>query len=172
MSRPGRPADEPDAAAAMLLATREELARADAKATTLFASTGVVFGAVLSGLLSGRWSPPRIDDGPAQVLWWLGAGAAVTALVLLACALFPRTRRDRRHGRITAYYEDVVRLGRAGLVRAVERGTISAHGNTVDQLYELSRLVHRKYGLIKVAMGGLGLACLFCAAALLRTGLG
>ena len=98
----------------MLLATREELARADAKATTLFASTGVVFGAVLSGLLSGRWSPPRIDDGPAQVLWWLGAGAAVTALVLLACALFPRTRRDRRHGRITAYYEDVVRLGGPG----------------------------------------------------------
>ncbi len=127
MARRTSRSDGPPAPGAdILLAARDELVRADAKATTLFATSGVAVGAVLTGLLSGQWSPSRIHGGLAQGIWWLGAAAAGVALVCLAAAMHPRTRRRRRDGRLAAYFGDVVMLGPDELDRALAGGARAA----------------------------------------------
>jgi|KBSSwiStaDraftv2_1062776.scaffolds.fasta_scaffold737861_2 hypothetical protein len=135
--------------ARVLAATREELVRADAKATTLFATTGVAVGALLSGLLSGQWSPLRLQAGAPAWLWWAGAAATVAALTALAGAMYPRTRRSRARTDVAAYFGDVVRIGRDELDRAL---AVPDTAVVVDQVYEISVIVARKYALIKMAL--------------------
>jgi len=44
-----------DRASVLHSETREELARADAKATTLLSVTGLIIGALLAGAIAGDW---------------------------------------------------------------------------------------------------------------------
>lgn len=154
----------PEAGRLVLTATREELTRADAKATALFAGVGVALGAILSGLLAGQWSPLRLHGSAAPVLWWAGASCAVAALTMLAAALYPRTRARHDRAGVVAYYGDVVRLGPAELTRALT-GTDTAP--LVDQVRVLSAIVARKYALIKAAFPLLAAAAVLCGAAVL-----
>lgn len=87
------------------------------------------------------------------------------ALVCLAAAVYPRTRRRGRDSRITAYYGDVTRRIPAELARALAREPGAA--TTADQVYKVSRIVERKYALIKVAFGAIGLGALLCATSVL-----
>lgn len=150
-----------DRGADILRAAREELARADAKATTLFAIAGVAVSAVLGGVISGQWSPTRLQGDLAQWTWWTGTVATAVALVCLGAAVYPRTRRRGRDPRVTAYYGDVRRRSRAELARSLARDPESAI--VVDQVFEVSQIVERKYALIKIAFCATGLGALFCA---------
>ena len=151
----------------LLRAAREELARADAKATTVFAAVGVVVGAVLSGLVGGQWSPMPIPGGPALWTWWAAAVAVGAALVCLAGVLYPRTWRRGHDAGVVAYFGDVLRLTPDELRRALSTGAAATRASTVDQLRELSRIINRKYALIKVAFGLLGAAPLLSVASVL-----
>src|SRR5690242_8638023 len=91
--------NSPDAAdpttsylADLLKDTREELARADSKAALLLAGTGVVVGAVLAGLLGGRWTPFSLDNR-VEWIWWLGVGSAAAGIFSIAAAVYPRIHR-------------------------------------------------------------------------------
>ena len=70
-------------AAALHRETREELARADGKATTLLGVVGLILGALLAGIIAGNWSPNHLGCFE-EMIFWLGAvgaaaaGAAVT----------------------------------------------------------------------------------------------
>jgi hypothetical protein len=86
----------------LLAETREELNRADAKAAMLFAIFGIAFGAVLAGLIAGDWSPRDLAAG-AQVVWWLGAAAAVAPLAALSAAVWPRIDSNHASGRVIYY---------------------------------------------------------------------
>ena len=86
----------------LLAETREELNRADGKAAMLFAIFGIAFGAVLAGIIAGDWTPRELAAG-AQVVWWLGALAAVAALVALSAAVWPRVDSDHTSGRVTYF---------------------------------------------------------------------
>lgn len=154
-----------DRGADLLRTAREELARADAKATTLFATAGVAVSAVLGGVVSGQWSPTRLHGDLARWTWWMGTAVTAVALVCLAAAVYPRTRRRGRDGRITAYFGDVTRRTSAELAHALARESGAA--NTADQVYEVSRIVERKYTLIKVAFCATGLGALLCATSVL-----
>ena len=86
----------------LLAEAREELNRADNKASMLFALFGIGFGAVLAGIIAGDWKPSGLAVG-AEVVWWLGAGAAVAALVALGAAVWPRLESDYALGRVTYF---------------------------------------------------------------------
>src|SRR4051794_29761262 len=90
----------------LLKETREELAKADAKASMLGAAALVVVGAVLGGIIANNWSPAQIGAGLWRATWWLGVGFTLGALVCFGAAVFPRLRAAEI-GRVT-YFKDVV----------------------------------------------------------------
>ncbi len=104
----------------LLAETREELHRADGKAAMLFAIFGISFGAVLAGLIAGDWSPRDLAAG-AQVVWWLGAVAAVAALVALSAAVWPRLDSNHASGRVTYFAHVTGYRTRVALREAIER---------------------------------------------------
>lgn len=163
MQPPDSPKDAAhDLARRLLSETREELARADGKAQILLAVSGVVVGVVLGGAISGDWSPTDLDRC-AQVLWWIGVGAAAIGICGLGYAVFPRllTTDDAR----ITYFEDALRFKDCpalseGLVAEAARGD-----RDVEQLLRLSRLAHRKYLAIQISMSALLAAATLCSVA-------
>jgi hypothetical protein len=137
---------------AILASAREEIARADAKASILFASTGVVVGALVAALLAGSWNPSKLHSF-ATVFWWIGATLIAAALLCLGCCVYPRVSRRRNTGATTvAYYGDVWNLTvaqvRAGLVSALADPETAL----LDQLTQVSRVVWVKYQLIRMGL--------------------
>jgi hypothetical protein len=53
---------------ALLEESREELGRADGKASILFAASGVVVSVLLAGAIARKWDPTEL--GWFQLLWW------------------------------------------------------------------------------------------------------
>jgi hypothetical protein len=148
----------------LLLETREELGRADGKAQILLASSGVVIGVVLGGIIGGDWSPVDLSC-PGTSLWWAGVGSAALAIGALGFAIFPRLTLAAP-GRVT-YFEDVRRHEDCAsllphLNSEAERGERDA-----EQLLRLSRIAHRKYRAIQVAIGALLAALMLCIAGLI-----
>lgn len=137
---------------------REEVVRADTKASTLFGLLGVAFGVVLAGLIAGTWSPADLR-APAQLLFWAGAIGAGAAMVLLGSAIWPRITHleDREE---VAYFGHVAAYPRReqfkqALMRQAER---DPDARAVDQVHAISRLAMRKYRLIQLAIVALAVA--------------
>ena len=164
-------ASDPDGRAtahahSLLAAAKEELTRADGKASLLLAAVGVAAGALLSGLLSRNWSPASLSNG-IEWLWWLGAGFWTLAIGCLGHAVYPRTVRKGPAPRSVAYFGDVVRLKstdevKAGVTRSAEAGIDYA----IDQLRQVSRIVDTKYRSIRLALWLLVLAFACCTVSL------
>lgn len=134
----------------LLTQAREELNKADAKAQVLLGVVGLGVGAVVGGLLAGSWSPFRLSPW-IQWAWWLGAASAVAALVCLAGAVYPRTGPDKASdGRGISYFADVRRYHSAQAVADVLRRSPN-HDllRLAGQIKQISRIVTRKYQLIR-----------------------
>jgi hypothetical protein len=128
--------------------TREELNRADSKAQVLLGIVGIGLGAVTGGLLAGSWSPFRLSNA-IEWLWWVGAAAALTSVVVLARAVYPRLDRRKRSGTVM-YYADVLHLESAAAVSsALMRSSTLDLERIADQLHRVSRIVGQKYRLIR-----------------------
>lgn len=144
--------------------TREELAKADGKAQILLAASGVVIGVVLGGAIGGEWSPADLENC-ARVIWWLGVGAAASGIGALGFAIFPRLLQSDE-ARIT-YFEDVVRYKDSGALTRALNTEAELGGRDVEQLLRLSRVAHRKYAAVQIAIGALLLAIILCSTAAL-----
>ena len=132
----------------MLTETREELARADGKASILLASVGVVVGVLLGGIITGDWSPDKLACA-AEGFWWIGVAAAGGGMLSLSVAVYPRLV-PAAPGRVT-YFEDVRRHETCAALlphinTEAERGDRDA-----EQLWRLSKIAHKKYRAIQVA---------------------
>lgn len=152
---------------ALLTAAKEELTRADGKASLLLAAVGVAAGALLSALLSRNWSPSTLSNG-IEWLWWLGASSWVLAIGSLGHAVYPRTVRKGPAPRFVGYFGDVVRLKsteevNAGVIRSAEAGI----DYEIDQLGQISRIVATKYQSIRLGLWLLVLAFASCTVSLL-----
>lgn len=162
---PGSLSDQGKVLTARLLSeTREELAKADAKAQILLAASGVIIGVVLGGAISGDWSPGDLEPH-AEVIWWIGVASAALGIGALSFSIFPRLLESDA-SRIT-YFEDVRHVkDLAGLVVALnkeaERGDRDA-----QQLFRLSEVVHRKYWAIQWAIRAFAVAVALCGVAAL-----
>lgn len=147
--------------------TREELDRADSKAALLLAATGVVVGALLAGLLSGRWTPFELDNR-VEWVWWVGVGSAAAGIFSIAAAVYPRIRRrDAPHPPTPSYFGDVVAYKDIQMFRQAVEQAPSLRERLTDQTFVASRIVQRKYVLLRRGLRFLLLAISACVAAIL-----
>jgi hypothetical protein len=145
---------DPDHVRHLLAETREEVTRADTKASIVLAGAWVVVGFLLTGLVTG-------DISIAGSRWYVGAlawaagGLLVGGVGVLGSAVYPRTGNPQRgHAR---WFAEIERYKNddAGLVQAVE--TDQADGmRDLHQAFSLAEIVGRKYRLTKVGMWLLG----------------
>ena len=86
----------------------------------LFALFGIGFSAVLAGIIAGDWKPGDLAAG-AEVVWWLGATAAVAGSVALGAAVWPRLKSNYALGRVTYFAHVAGYRTPDALCEAIER---------------------------------------------------
>jgi hypothetical protein len=156
----------------LLSATREELVRADNKASLLLAAAGVAIGVTVAGLISRDWSPHMLDNR-VEWLWWLGAASVVYGLWCLGAAIYPVTARRGAPPAVVAYFGDVNAYAdrpRAELVAALSRSARHEQDRWVDQLVQVSDIAKRKYHRLRHAMWALPAAAVLCTAGVIVNG--
>lgn len=166
----------------LLLETREELVRADGKASILLSASGVAAGVLLGAVVAGDWSPSRFDHGLAEAIWWIGIAALALSIGLLGMAVLPRVRHGAGRERLyyfghVVHYRPKTMLGfpARGLaptpefIRDLEQSPVGL-ARTGDQIWVISGLVYAKYRLIRLALmsQGAGLILIVVAALLDR----
>jgi len=136
----------------LLREAREELGRADNKASILLAASGVVVGALIAAVLAGSWSPSELSVLTAYI-WWVACGFLVAGIALLGVAIYPRTRRASKLPDFVAYFGDVVVLSRrTDLERALAKTARGLGDRDVDQLELISGIVSTKYNYLRLAL--------------------
>ena len=148
----------------LLSESREELARADGKASMLLAALGVASGVIAAALLAGDWSPDRLDHA-YRIVWWVGLMFAAAGSLALCLAVWPRIRH-RLPGPSATYFDEIALLGTVDKVKAALAHTDAAE-RTMTQLVAVARIIRRKYVLIRWAMGLLGIAILLVLVAVI-----
>jgi hypothetical protein len=140
----------------LLAEARDELTRADQKASILLAAAFVSIGAVVGGVIASGWKPTSLGS-PWGVVWQLGAGAAVAGTAALILAVYPRTRHGFDDEAQLFYFGHAARISTIGDL-AVELRRSSEHTFTrsADQLWRISRVVTEKYRLVRIAIWLLG----------------
>jgi MFS family permease len=139
----------------LLAESRDELERADGKASMLLAAVAVVLGVLGAALLAGDWSPSRLDTG-FRVLWWIGVVIAFAGVLALCMAVWPRVKHRLEPGS-SLYYDQIALLGTVEKVReAIARA--DAEERTVSQLLVISKIARGKYLWLRWGMRLLGIA--------------
>ncbi len=150
---------------ALLGETREELGRADGKASILLSASGLIVSVLLAGAIARDWNPT--DLGGIEWLWWVGAAFCVGAIVFLALAVWPRVEHGADKAKV-AYFGHVARFGKIDeLATALDkRAADSSKGDRdLDQLFMVAAIVDTKYARIRAGMFLLGLGLLLCGLA-------
>lgn len=166
---PNNPSDEIEYIKVLLGDAREELSRADSKSALLLAAAGVVVGALLGGMLGGKWNPLEIDGG-IQWLWWLGVAAAAMGIGSIAAAVYPRIRRSGIvRPAAPAYYGDVAQYKDVREFQDAIKGAanLDLGARLIDQAYQVSCIVQGKYLLLRRGLLLFLFASAACTAALL-----
>lgn len=138
-------------AAEMLAEAKDEIDRADQKASLLIGSLGIAFSVVLSGMIGGSWSPSALSV-PGLVMWAVGVVLATASLFAAALAVWPRLSRSPGPGTIT-YWGQVRGMTSPQEVAdsLATRGLLPPE-RTYQQLLVLSAVVQRKYRSIRWSM--------------------
>jgi hypothetical protein len=155
----------------LLAETREELVRADAKATPLLGVNGILVAAVLAGVIAGNFSPSDLSCW-AEPLFWFGAAAVLLAEALLCAAVFPRVGHPQNSPSPVPprYFGDVARIDSCEqLAKALEQEEDAAE-RALNELFALSRVAVMKYRLIAAALFALAIGVIACAVAVLVNG--
>jgi hypothetical protein len=137
----------------LLAELRNEVARADGKASVLVAALGMTAG-VFSGLLAGRgWTPAELSAAGTG-LWWAGAAALGLSLFALLLAVLPRYRSEPwTPGRPLSYFGDIqqaVRLGQLETALGDTRRDPTTGLTTA--LADMSRIAARKHQWIRTGL--------------------
>ncbi len=126
---------------------REELTRADAKATTLLGLGGVLLGVALAGFSAGDWSPHDLP-APTEWLFWIGFAAVLIRQFYFLLAVMPRVSHDRPFQEIRYFGHIAPLASREDLYIALAQVDMPYH-HMVDQVWVLSRITDRKFFLIR-----------------------
>jgi MFS family permease len=150
-------ADEHELAKLLLAESREELTRADAKASLFLAALGIGLSAILGAILAGTWTP-FILARPWEAIWWVGATFAGIGVFCLAVAVWPKVRHKSGPSGVTYFGEVAAFETVAELTAALKRTTTEPVARTVLQLHVIARRADHKYAFIRYALIMLGLA--------------
>lgn len=157
--------DAHELAERLLIDTREDIGRADAKASMLFGIAGVVLGVLLAGIVAGDWSPvTKLGDG--EPLWWIGSACAIGGLICLGLAVYPAIGHPASHKEKVAYFGHVASFGGLDEFSSAlaEYASKEHNDRAEDQVFQLSKIVLKKYKLVRAALILFALAGAFAAA--------
>jgi len=154
--------------------TRAETTQAENKAAIILAGILAGSGGIASAN-GGKWIPIH-QHWYVAVPFWVAAAAVLAAVACLAAAIYPRSRVGTAHKRSTiGYFGDVVALGSASHLDELLHGSsIRLVDVWVDQIWQTSVIVNRKYRLVRWSVRFLGAALLLAViavtAAAIRSG--
>lgn len=160
----------------LLQEARQELAQAEAKSVWLLSAAVIALGAVISGLMSGNWSPNRLHSPVAETVLWLGLVAAGAGVYWLAMSLMPKLVNDV--GKHTlGYFGHAAQFGGKGKPRAEIRAELGAAliaaanrpddiDRLADRLFDISSIVLRKYRRIRRAIQAMGVSAVLVGVAM------
>lgn len=135
-----RPAPIPAGLTAARDQVRDELRRADAKATTLLSLVGAALAGIIA--LAGRPLPT-----PASVALWISAAPILASVLLLLAAIRPRLTDQPTRGS----WLHAAQTGPASLLKTYTHTEESALASAHD-LCDLAAIAHAKYRRIQAAM--------------------
>lgn len=147
----------------LVAATREDLARADTKASILLS------GALALPVFVGSRTPKRsLDEG---ALLWAGAGGVwLLGVALLIGTVLPRTRTRRTTTGVTYYADALHGAELAQLVCLVSRAGEAPTEWLLTQFRDLSGILARKYRSIRWGICCIVAGLTLAAVASLHTG--
>lgn len=135
----------------ILAEARNEVGAADHKASMVLAVLGIGFGALLAGLLARDWSPAELEPF-GRVVWTVGALLAGGSVAAAACAVWPRFTVPPPSAHVYYWGHVAAFASRDDLDETLDAHPPTLPARTRHQLYELSRIVARKYHWVRVAM--------------------
>jgi hypothetical protein len=159
-------ADEHELAKLLLSESREELTRADSKASLLLAALGIGISAVLGAILAGSWTP-FVLGSPWESFWWAGVTLAGAALVCLGVAVWPKVTHRSGTGGVTYFGEAATFETVAELKAALKRSETDPVERTTRQLHVIAKRADHKYAFIRASLVAVGLAIGLTLAAVL-----
>ena len=148
----------------LLAEARDELTRADQKASILLAAAGVVIGAILAGMISAGWTPTAYS-WPWNAVWIAGAASGLLGIAFLVKAVYPRTRRGRDDEAQLFYFRHAAAITSVDeLTAELRRSSQRTFERSADQLWRVSQIVGMKYAAVRIGIwllsAGAGLALL------------
>ena len=161
----------------LLRETREELARADTKASILLAASGIALAALFK-------DPDKLTDARSRTLTWVALALTLAGILFLGAAVKPRLRAKHSKTPMPHYFGDVeayrpswwrVWRRRRRLEQARERfgkeledaATAEYEERLTDQVWVLSHIAYRKYRLVSIGIWWYSAALLVGLAALI-----
>ncbi|WP_372521365.1 Pycsar system effector family protein [Aeromicrobium sp.] len=149
------PADAPveaiEVELSILAEARNEVGAADHKASMVLAVLGIGFGALLAGLIARDWSPAELDVA-GRTVWYVGALLAAGSVGAAALAVWPRFTVPPPSPQVYYWGHVAAFDSREALDASLDAQPPTLPARTRHQLYELSRIVARKYHWVRVAM--------------------
>jgi hypothetical protein len=149
---------------------RAETTQAENKAAILLAGVLAAVGGITAAIGGGKWAVVR-QPWYVATPFWAAAAATAAALTCLASVIYPRGRA-RQGGRLTrvAYFGDVVALDSpAELHSLLSQPDVQLSDIWIEQVWQMSRIVSRKYRLIRWAVWMLSVASASGAIVLIET---
>lgn len=160
---------------ALLSEVREELAKADAKASILLAASGIAFAALLTAGSTTSWYPGNLADQWARYCAWGAFVLTLVGIVAVGAAVNPRTSHHKPHRPKVRYFGDVADRWPGHWLRRPKGDAVDAartrfesdlnsmpiediDSRIIDQIWVLSDIADRKYRLISRAVQCYGVA--------------
>ncbi len=156
-------------ASTLLAEAREEVGRADSKVSILLAAAGVA-GSVLAGASVAEGASLTHLPLWAEILGALGLGSYVLGTSALGLALLPRTRHHSAPDKLYFFGHVATYRTPETLAPALERAAECSEHRTIDQLWHVSRIIVRKYQLLRAGMVLLAIGLLLFATVALASG--
>ncbi len=150
---------------ALLKDGREELGRADGKASILLTASGVVASVLLAGAIAGDWNPTAL--GRFQWLWWPGSALSLAAIVSFAAAVWPRVKHDKPKSDLSFFGHVAEFKSRQELNAAIDQKVSDSleDDRAVDQAFTVSKIVVGKYAHVRRGIALLGMGLVACGLA-------
>jgi hypothetical protein len=138
--------------------TRAETTQAENKAAILLA--GILAGAGgIAAADGGKWIPIH-RAWYISLPFWAAAAAVMAAIVCLAAAVYPRGRVEAaQKPTVVGYFGDVVALDSSSQLRGLLSESATQLVDVwIDQIWQTSAIVSRKYQLVRWAVRLLAVA--------------
>jgi hypothetical protein len=138
--------------------TRAETTQAENKAAILLAGILAAAGGIAAAD-GGKWIPAH-RPWYITVPIWAAVAAALAAIACLAAAVYPRSRaQENKELTLIGYFGDVTALGSPNELRSLlsESGT-KLLDVWIDQIWQTSAIVSRKYRFVRWSVRLLGVA--------------